>query len=90
MPTVVDAATIASDAIELASNSHEGLKDSFGDDDARYEFIKSVLMPFEQNLIVTPKDIDIIIEHMSKIISQGLNLSLQKSMSYEDSQIFAL
>ena len=41
-----------------------------------YNEIKEVLMPNEYNLIVTPKEIDELIENMKDIVANGINNSL--------------
>lgn len=41
-----------------------------------YEQIKEALIPKEYNLIVTPKEIDDLIENMSQVVAQGINQSL--------------
>ena len=38
-----------------------------------YEEIKEALVPKDYNLIVTPKEIDDLIENMAKIVSSGIN-----------------
>ena len=81
VPTVVDAATVANDAMELlfknisefSSNpTLKNVAESF-DSSLRYSLIKEVLTPYVGNLIVTPKEVDEIIEDVSKIIAQGIN-----------------
>ena len=85
VPTVVDAATVASDSIEMLTEavrvnagekSHlfRALK-SF-DDDNRYTLIKEVLSPFVGDLIVTPKEVDDIIDDISAVISDSINAAL--------------
>ena len=85
VPTVVDAATLTMDVLDLAisnliSVSEEGsqfytmLKKL--QDEEKYQLIKDSLDPYDKNLIVTPKDIDQTIENLSIIISEGLNRSL--------------
>ena len=85
VPTVVDAATLASDVLDLAidnlmNQSSEG--ENFYNmlknlkEDEKYSLIKESLDPYDKNLIVTPKDIDDTIENLSIIISEGLNRSL--------------
>lgn len=85
VPTVVDAATLTSDVLDLAldnlmSQSNEG--ENFYSmlkqlkEDEKYHLIKESLDPYDKNLIVTPKDIDETIENLSIIISEGLNRSL--------------
>lgn len=85
VPTVVDAATVASDSIELlteAVGANSGkdsqlyrLLKSF-DDSNRYALIKEVLTPFVGNLIVTPKEVDNIIDNISAIIADSINHTL--------------
>ena len=64
VPMVVDVATIANEAIEKIEDKKD---DSF----ERYTKIKNVLDT--QNLIVTPKDIDELIEITSRIIYSSIN-----------------
>lgn len=85
VPTVVDAATLTSDVLDLAiDNLMEQSKESEGfynmlkqlKEDEKYHLIKDSLEPYDKNLIVTPKDIDETIENLAIIISEGLNRSL--------------
>ncbi len=81
IPTVVDAATIVSDAmdalIEVLSRGSGGssvagtLKD-FSDRE-KYQLIKELLEPQIGAMFVTPKDIDEDIEVMAKIVADGIN-----------------
>ena len=41
-----------------------------------YEDIKEALVPKDYNMIVTPKEIDKLIENMSKIISKAINMAM--------------
>lgn len=41
-----------------------------------YKEIKDVLVPKDYNLIVTPKEIDDLIENMKDIVATGINNSL--------------
>ena len=41
-----------------------------------YEEIKEALVPNDYNLIVTPKEIDELIENMTQIVASGINLSV--------------
>lgn len=87
VPTVVEAATIAADSLDLfiqkmsnevkqENNTNqekliqllEGLKE-----EDKYEMIKEVLQPGEYNFIVTPKEIDELIENMSAVVANGIN-----------------
>ena len=40
--------------------------------------IKEALVPKDYNLIVTPKEIDELIENMSSIVARGINFAVQK------------
>lgn len=77
VPTVVDAATIANDCFELMINESETFKESeeniFFDEEKRYSLIKAALSPYVGSLIVTPKDVDAVIDTMSQIIANGIN-----------------
>ncbi len=93
VPTVVDAATMANDTIDLVMDSMIG-QASKGtefysmlkgiDRNEKYELIQEVLNPYIGNLIVTPKEIDDIIERISKIIANGLNIALHKGITLKD------
>ena len=48
------------------------------------KLIKEVLNPYVGSLMVTPKDVDTIIEAVSRIISNGINLALQPDLEIED------
>lgn len=85
VPTVVDAATVANDSIQMLTDAvrsasgedsgiYEVLKTFEGDN--RYTLIKEVLSPFVGNLIVTPKEVDEIIDNVSAIIADGINAAL--------------
>ncbi|MGL4912804.1 MAG: GPR endopeptidase [Romboutsia sp.] len=85
VPTVVDAATLTSDVLDLAIDNLISQSEGEGDfynmlkqlkEEEKYHLIKDSLDPYDKNLIVTPKDIDETIENLSIIISEGLNRSL--------------
>ena len=85
VPTVVDAATLTIDVLDLAiDNLMEVSKESSGfytmlkklKEEEKYQLIQDSLDPYDKNLIVTPKDIDETIENLAIIISEGLNRSL--------------
>ena len=78
IPTVVDAATVAADSLDLfieklqeEAKSNEYLNTLRSQD--KYEIIKETLMPDNFNFIVTPKEIDELIENMTKIVAEGIN-----------------
>lgn len=81
IPTVVDAATIAADSIDLfiekmqqEAQSNEYLNNLKNQD--KYELIRKALIPNDYNFIVTPKEIDGLIENMSSVLARGINISL--------------
>lgn len=93
VPTVVDAATIANDAMDLVLdemiNQADAGKEFYNilnniDKNEKGMMIKSLLDPYVGDLMVTPKEIDDIIESVSKIIANGINIALQPNMVLED------
>jgi len=85
VPTVVDAATLTNDVLDLAIDNlmsqSEDVENFYSmlkklKEEEKYQLIKDSLDPYDKNLIVTPKDIDETIENLAVIISEGLNRSL--------------
>ena len=81
IPTVVEAATIAADSLDLFisklqenAESNEFLN-KFQEED-KYEMIKEVLAPEDFNFIVTPKEIDDLIENMKDVVARGINFAV--------------
>ena len=90
VPTVVDMATITNEAIDkLIDSAKDEAKNVFSNEkrnnctdtllskleqDTRYDMIANALNT--QNYIVTPKEVDELINIMSEIIANGINLSL--------------
>lgn len=81
IPTVVDAATIAADSLTLfiqkvqeEAQSNDFLNQLQEED--KYEMIKEVLAPSDYNLIVTPKEIDDLIENMKDVVARGINFAV--------------
>lgn len=93
VPTVVDAATIANDSIdlvidELISQSEEG-SDFYKmikniDKNEKSALIKELLNPYVGDLMVTPKEVDLVIDSLSKIISNAINIAIQPNLEMED------
>jgi len=80
VPMVVDAATIASDSIDLfieklqqEAKSNEYLNQL--KEVNKYELIREALIPKDYNLIVTPKEIDDLIENMKDVVARGINFA---------------
>ena len=81
IPTVVDLASITNDCINLFMDNlqQKAMSNSYLNElkeKDNYEEIKEALIPKDYNMIVTPKEIDKLIENMSKIISKGINMAL--------------
>lgn len=93
VPTVVDASTIANDTIDLLldkmiEQSKKG-KEFYNmlkeiNDDDREVLIREILYPQLGDFLVTPKEIDVMIESLSKIIANGVNIALQPNMTVEE------
>ena len=81
IPTVVETAVLVNDSLDLfieklqeEAKSNDYLNRLKEEDN--YEEIKEALIPKEYNLIVTPKEIDKLIENMTKIVATGINQSV--------------
>lgn len=78
---VVDLATLVSDGIDIfisnlqekaASNDYlNKLKEN-----DNYEDVKEALNVGEYNMIVTPKEIDGLIENMKEVVAKGINFAV--------------
>lgn len=93
VPTVVDAATIANDAMDLVidemiekSNENKEFYSMLKEIDKREKskMIRELLHPYVGDLMVTPKEVDDIVESVSRIVANGINLALQPDMIMED------
>ena len=81
IPTVVDLASITNECIDLFIESlqEKAMSNSYLNElkeKDNYNEIKEALIPKDYNMIVTPKEIDELIENMSKIVSKGINMAL--------------
>ena len=76
VPTVVDAATIVSDAMTefISALSLSDLQKL--DERERQELARELLSPQLNGLFVTPKNIDDSVKNLSFLISEGLNIAL--------------
>ncbi len=81
IPTVVETAVLVNDCLDLfitklqeEAKSNDYLNQLKEQDN--YEEIKEALIPSDYNLIVTPKEIDDLIENMSEIVAMGINKSM--------------
>ena len=81
IPTVVETAVLVNDSLDLfitklqeEAKSNDYLNQLKEQDN--YEQIKEALLPKDYNLIVTPKEIDDLIENMSEVVAKGINMSM--------------
>lgn len=81
IPTVVESAVLVNDCLDLfiqklqeEAKSNDYLNNLKEQDN--YEEIKEALNPGNYNMIVTPKEIDELIEKMSSVVARGINMSL--------------
>lgn len=81
VPTVVDAATIASDSIDAVIETSEELKFLCEESEKR-SIIRKALLGSEKNMMVTPKDIDLVIRRTAKVVADGINLALHNSVAF--------
>ncbi|SMC18995.1 spore protease [Clostridium acidisoli DSM 12555] len=93
VPTVVDAATIANDTIDMVLDemikSAEKGKEFYDmlksiNKGEKQKMIEEILNPFVGDLMVTPKEVDAVIDSLSKIIANGINIALQPALTKED------
>ncbi|MCD3217120.1 GPR endopeptidase [Clostridium botulinum C] len=93
IPTVVHAVTLANDSIDLAidafiNQSNKGseffkMLNSI-DKVEKQSLLNEILYPYIGDMFVTPKEIDMIIDVLSKIIAGGINIALQPALELED------
>ncbi|NLW40452.1 MAG: GPR endopeptidase [Tissierellia bacterium] len=93
VPTVVDAATMVNDTMDLIIGSMKdaakvgsefySILEQISNED-KYQLIREVLEPFMPNVVVTPKEIDLIIDDLSIIIGNGLNMALHHGIDLQD------
>lgn len=93
VPTVVDAATITGDTIDLVIKN---LKDSARENEPlykllstieaedKYELIHQSLSSEIGDFIVTPKEVDRVIENISAIIANGINIAVHEGITLSD------
>ena len=81
VPMVVDLATITDECLDLfieklqdEAKSNKYLNDLKNQDN--YEEIKSSLVPNNMNMIVTPKEVDDLIENMKEVVARSINYAI--------------
>ena len=94
IPTVVDAATLVNDTMDMMLNAMTQATESENrpfyemlnqlEDSERYGLIKEVLDPTAGNMFVTPKEVDAVIGRLAGIIANALNIALHPGITTED------
>lgn len=92
VPTVVDTVTLVSDALNdliqhmLKQAEHSPFYDVLKDltQQEHYQLVKESIYPEISDLFVTPKEIDEVMEYLSSIVSNGINLAVHSGMTLKD------
>ncbi len=92
VPTVIDAATLTNDTInrileDMIKQTEHG-SDFFNtlkhlEEEEKYNLILDILNPYE-NMFVTPKEVDAVIERLSNILGNALNIALHPGIETKD------
>ena len=92
VPTVVHAATIANDAMDLVlsqldesvpGNETTKLFKNFNPQE-KWKLIQELLEPLGNNLMVTPKEVDEFIDDTAEVLAKGLNMALHPAITAEE------
>lgn len=93
VPTVVDAVTMANDTVDMVIDA---VREQAGEETAifkmlsqmdekdKYQLISSVLTPYLGELTVTTKQVDSVMEKMSKVLANGLNMAFHEGITPEE------
>lgn len=85
VPTVVDASTIARDSIDALLSEMD--EKNFSEKE-KESIVNEALSKNISKLVVTPKDIDLVIERAAKTVANGINLAVHKNLTLEDIESF--
>ena len=75
VPTVADGVTVGCDLLAVEGVSGE-------------EAARTLFAPEGQSMLVTPKEIDLLIDRASKILAMAINRALQPSLTQEELSFF--
>lgn len=93
VPTVVDAATLANDTLDIMIDNMLALADERGpfyemlskmSVEDKYSLILNTLSPYADNMFVTPKEVDAVIDNLVNIIANSINIALHPGIDYSD------
>lgn len=89
VPTVVYAHTIGRDTLKLLADSNvQAGAVGFMSEEQLDGMLSQVLSQNMGDLVVTPKDVDIMIDNIAGIISDGINLALHEDVSLDEIRTF--
>jgi spore protease len=86
VPTVVNAETIAMDAMDFIEGQSRtaGLAPQDAQQaNIRRGHLKQILSPYFGELVVTPKEVDDLVEDLAEILAAGLNAALHPSIDWD-------
>jgi spore protease len=81
-PTVVEAGTIIHDSLEEMARCDPSLVHP--QTIRQREIVNRVLSPYLSSLIVTPKEVDVMIDDLARVISGALNIALHPAISPQE------
>lgn len=90
IPTVVDALTIVSDSVDYVLESiiknidEDYIEKNILSSKDRMDIIRKHLSLAMGEMVVTPKDVDAVIESMSKMIAMGINIALHPNLDMDN------
>ena len=81
IPTVVETAVVVNDCLDVFKKKLQEKAESNAylnklKEEDNYLEIKEALIPKDYNFVVTPKEIDTLVENMKDVVARGINLSL--------------
>ncbi len=91
VPTVIDAATITADVLTMAAET-EQVKENAQlyetltslDDASKRQLLQTAIPENLSGFMVTPKEIDLFVERVSKVVANGINLALHQNLTFAD------
>ncbi|MBQ6809108.1 MAG: GPR endopeptidase, partial [Clostridia bacterium] len=82
VPTVIDTATLAYDTFETLCES--GLCEFIQGGNISYEAVCAALGDSSLNMIVTPRDIDVLVRKASHLLAYSVNMALHGELTAEE------
>ncbi len=95
VPTVVDAATITADTLQMAAETelakedsklYEALSDLSRDE--QYAMLRQALPDTLGGFMVTPKEVDLLLDRVSKVVANSINFALHQNLTFEDIEAY--